>query len=86
MTRGLLNRIAKIKGINPKDFMKVDAFINDTYTKIFVIFYDVQGVSLQRIRCNEKVVTLSIFAIQKRAEELPEDYECSGVWISDLKN
>lgn len=85
MTRELLEKIAKRKGINLKNYDKVAAFINERYTSIVVTFWQHECVNLNPRRVNEITVRLSVASILKREEEIPEDYETkdivSGQWI-----
>lgn len=86
MNAAILKDIAKRKGINLNYYGKVRAFINDNYTKLFIIFYDEEGVGTHRIICNKRIETMSVSAILKR-EEMPEDYETNGgEWIMDIIN
>jgi len=86
MNATILKDIAKRKGVNLNHYGKVRSFINDNYTKVYVIFYDEEGVGIHRTICNRRVETMSVSAILKR-EEMPEDYETNGgEWIMDIIN
>lgn len=86
MNATILKDIAKRKGVNLNYYGKVRAFLNDNYTKLFVIFYDEEGVGTHRTTCNKRIETMSVSAILKR-EEMPEDYETNGgEWIMDILN
>lgn len=87
MTRDILNKIAKKHKVNLEHYMKVTGFINPNYTKVFVIFFDEEGVGTNRLVCNRKIVTLNVNAIQRR-EKWPEDYctrDAGGEWIYEIK-
>lgn len=87
MTRETLDKIAKNHKINVEQYMKVAGFINENYTKVFILFFDEEGVGFDRLRCNQKTITMNVSAIQKR-EEFPEDYctkDAGGEWIYEIK-
>lgn len=87
MTREALNKIAKTYKVNVEHYMKVAGFINEAYTKVFILFFDEEGVGFNRIRCNQRVITMSVNAIQRR-EEWPEDYctkDTRGEWIYEIR-
>ena len=87
MTRETLNKIAKANKIDLTQYMKVAGFINPNYTKVFILFFDEEGVGFDRIRCNQKTITMNVSAIQKR-DEFPEDYctdNAGGEWIYEIR-
>lgn len=86
MNATILKSIAKRKGVNLDYYGKVRSFLNDNYTKLFIVFYDEEGVGIHRTICNKRIETMSVSAILKR-EEIPEDYETNGgEWIVDILN
>lgn len=86
MNATILKSIAKRKGVNLNYYGKVRAFLNDNYTKLYIMFYDEEGVGIHRTICNKRIETMSVSAILKR-EEMPEDYETNGgEWIMDVLN
>ena len=85
MTRELINRTAKAKGINLEHYDSVIAFINPNYTKVFITLATAEIVGGARYFCGQRTITLSVAAIMKRGE--PEwEYTTQG-WerISELK-
>jgi len=87
MTREVLNRIAKAHKIDTTQYMKVAGFVNPNYTKVFILFFDEEGVGFDRIRCNQKTIVMNIAPMLKR-EECPEDYctkDAGGEWIYEIK-
>ena len=86
MNATILKSIAKRKGVNLNYYGKVRAFLNDNYTKLYIMFYDEEGVGTHRTICNKRIETMSVSAILKR-EEMQEDYETNGgEWIMDVLN
>ena len=89
MTRQLLEKVAKAKGINLEHFDKVAAFVNSKYTQVVISFWNHECVSHNPRRANEKTVRLSVASILKREEEWPEDYETkdvvAGQWLWEFK-
>jgi hypothetical protein len=43
MNATILKSIAKRKGVNLNYYGKVRAFLNDNYTKLYIMFYDEEG-------------------------------------------
>ena len=87
MTLTALNYIAKAKKINLDHYTKVVAFANEAYTYITVKFFDEQGTGFDRMRCDEKVVKLSVMSILKRDEDT-DDYETRNgcpQWLWQIK-
>lgn len=89
MTKQLLEKVAKAKGINLEHFDKVAAFVNSKYTQVVISFWNHECVSHNPRRCNEVTVRLSVASILKREEEWPEDYETTdvvaGQWLWEFK-
>jgi len=87
MTRETLNQIAKRNNINLEHYSKVAGFINPNYTKVFILFFDEEGVGTYRMRCNQKTITMNIAPMLKREED-PADYctkNAGGEWIYEIK-
>lgn len=77
MTREILNNICKTRKVNLDWYDHINAFINENYTKVFITFAQMEVVGGGRMFCNQKTVTLSVAAIQKREE--PEwEYTTQG--------
>lgn len=90
MTRELLNKVAKAKKINLEHFDHVAAFVNEAYTFVYITFFQAEILpGGQFRRCNCKEVKLSVTAILKREEEMPEDYETAmhhrGEWLFNIR-
>lgn len=87
MTKEILNNIAKAHKINLSIYDHVYAAINDNYTKIRVYIYALEILpGGQRRWCGTQAFNLSVNAILKKEELLPEDYETNGErWIYELK-
>lgn len=85
MTREILNKIAKAKKINVEWYDSIIAYINESYTKVFVTFATKEVVGGSRFFLNERTVVFSTRAIQKRGE-LEWEYTTQG-WtnISEIK-
>ena len=85
MTRELLNKVAKAHKVNLEHYDHVWASINEAYTFITICFSNLQVCGGQRHFYNQRYVKLSIAAIMKRCEELPEDYETRSIeWIHEI--
>lgn len=78
MTRELLNKIVKAKKINIDWYDSIFCFINEYYTKVFVTFGLSEVCGGRKTYHNKVTVCLSVSAIIKRGEEIPEDYETNG--------
>lgn len=87
MTRDLLNKVARIKKIDLSLFDHVYAKVNDNYTFVEILFFNLQVSPMgDRKWCNVKSVKLSVSSILKREEELPDDYETNGsMWIYEIQ-
>lgn len=87
MTRELLNKVAKVKGINLEHFDHIYAKVNDNFTFVEITFFNLQVSPMGNIKwCSLKSVKLSVSSILKREEELPEDYETNGSrWIYEIR-
>lgn len=87
MTRQLLEKVAKAKGIDLSMYDHVTAIINEAYTFVIIRFWTLEVVGGNRHELFNDRVKLSISAILKREEEWPEDYETSpyGEWIYNIK-
>lgn len=87
MTRKLLDKVVKAKGIDLRMYDHVTATINESYTFVYVRFWTLEVVGGHRHELFNDRVKLSISAILKRGDELPEDYETSpyGEWIYNIK-
>ena len=77
MTREIITKICKAKKVNLEWYDHIIAYINESYTKVFVTFANLEVVGGSRFFCNEKTVTLSVSAIQKR-EENEWEYTTQG--------
>ena len=77
MTQEIINKICKTKKINLGWYDHILGFINDNYTKVFVTFAQIEVVGGGRKFYNQKTITLSVAAIQKR-EEFEWEYTTQG--------
>lgn len=86
MTRELLNKVAKAHKIDLSYFDHISAKVNDKYTKVEIEFSNIEVLPNCRRFVNVTKVTLSVMAILKRCQELPEDYETNGEkWIYEIR-
>lgn len=86
MTKEILSKIAKAKGIDLSLYDHVFGYINPNYTKVIVSFAILEVCGLaHRVFCCQRDVTLSVCALMKKGE--PEwEYTTQG-WqaIEDLR-
>jgi hypothetical protein len=66
MTRELLQKIAKESKINLGWYTHVHCFINENYTKLYIVFASLEVCGGYRQYCGQKFVTKSVAAIQRR--------------------
>lgn len=85
MTREILNKIAKAKKINIELFDHVLGYINEAYTKVYVIFASMEVCGGRREFYNRTVVTFNVSALMKKEEHEWEYATQDWEWISDIK-
>lgn len=77
MTREIITKIAKAKGINLDYYDHINAYINPNYTKVYITFGTLECCYGHRTFCCQRTVTMLISALQKREE--PEwEYTTQG--------
>lgn len=80
LTYSLLAKVCKAKKVNLRHYDSVIAWINDNYTKVFITLANREVVGGQRYFYNEKVITLSVNAIQKRYQRPDADIHEPQEW------
>lgn len=80
LTKSLLEKVCKAKKINIRCYGSVIAWINDKYTKVYIILANKEVVGGTRYFYDRRTITLSVNAIMKRYQKPDADIHEPQEW------